>query len=235
MFVAEDLGRYLHVLSDGHKLQQDEDDSKQTATKKLSQHQQLAGFTEVEQHRTFTGVCASSRSRSQSFSSQGCTSSGSDASLSVSVRKPKFLLENDDFSSQSDIGSRHSLDLDMDRYCDSLYRMNIWTPTNGLTILILLVFCVALVVGMQYDNLHRIQTHKFLISCCELHLPLSGCEADMLCSDTIMYAKQWRQNQHYMSWLVDIRYCDASQHQGWLFWQSGWRLYSMWSESSLNQ
>ena len=141
MFVADDLGRYLHVLSDGHKLQQNENDSKQMATKKLSQHHRVAGFTEVEQHRTFTGVCVSSRSRSQSFSSQGCTSSGSDASLSVSVRKPKFLLENDDFSSQSDIGSRHSLDLDMERYCNSLYRMNICTgDMNDVYILHLFIF-----------------------------------------------------------------------------------------------
>ena len=112
MFVARDLGRYFHLQSDIPELQQSIKAqvklSTETATDKRSHHHLPHEFAEVERHRTFHGLRLSSRSRS--FSSLGGASSGSDTSLTA--RKAKFLLEQDEFSSHSDSGSRQSLDLD---------------------------------------------------------------------------------------------------------------------------
>ena len=106
VFVAHDLARYFHLLSDVPDSLRDLDNaSKDAATEKL--HHTSPEHTDVE--HTFRGPSR----KSSSPSVLGGVSSGSD--LSLSARKARFLLGPDELSSQSDNDSQLSLDSNTDR------------------------------------------------------------------------------------------------------------------------
>ena len=101
MFVAHDLARYFHLLSDAPEPRRD-NASRDASTEKL--HRTSPEHTGVE--HTFRGPSR----KSSSPSVLGGVSSGSD--LSLSARKARFLLGPDELSSQSDNDSQLSLDSD---------------------------------------------------------------------------------------------------------------------------
>ena len=104
VFIAHDLARYFHVLSDVTELHRD-NALRDAATEKL----RLTSLEHTNIEHTFQGP---SRKLS-SPSVLGGVSSGSD--LSLSARKARFLLGPDELSSQSDNDSQLSLDSHTDR------------------------------------------------------------------------------------------------------------------------